>query len=222
METQYSRTNCGPGGCTTYEPLFPVCPNYIWGSTELIACSTGWVTAESITVLHLKKEKQRGQALVWLSTASSAKRRGLFKTALKAGGVEQTDKLSRAVWQADGEGLVLCIDLPWGNIESLHYHHPPTTHPGLHEIIPSPPQATLSRALQSGCRLRGHEPTITRWYNAQTDCISSFCMSVSPYSQHIELKIMISHLLTNHRLLLHLLPPEAALSIAAQMLSFVT
>lgn len=140
METQYSRTNCGPGGCTTYEPLFPVCPDYIWGSTELIACSTGWVTAESVTVLHLKKEKQRGQALVWLSTASSAKRRGLFKTALKAGGVEQTDKLSRAVWQADGEGLVLCIDLPWGNMESLHYHHPPTTHPELHEIIPSPPR----------------------------------------------------------------------------------
>lgn len=82
-----------------------------------------WVTAECITVLHLKETK--GPAVMWISTASSAERRGHFKTALKAARAEQTDKLYAAVWQADGEGLVLCTDLPMGYEERLHYHHPP-------------------------------------------------------------------------------------------------
>lgn len=82
-----------------------------------------WVTAEGITVLHLTETK--GLAVMWISTASWEERRGHFKTALKAARVEQTDKLYSAVWQADGEGLVLCTDLPMGYGERLDYHHPP-------------------------------------------------------------------------------------------------
>lgn len=74
---------------------------------------------------RITPKKNKGAGYDVNSTASSAERRGHFKTALKAARVEQTDKLYRAVQQADGEGLVLCTDIPRGYMERLHYHHPP-------------------------------------------------------------------------------------------------
>lgn len=109
--------------------LLPDCSDYIWGRTEK-AASLAVVSDCRVRYRIPSKTAKRGQATLCTRTASSPMRWGHFKTAVKAAGVEQTDKLHRAVWhQAAGAGLVLCSDLPRGYVERLHYHHPPTTHP---------------------------------------------------------------------------------------------
>ncbi len=186
METQYSRTNSGPGGRTTSTHLLPDCSDYIWGRTEKAASLAVVSDCRVHYRITPKKKSRKGQATACVRTASSSVRWGHFKTAVKAAWLEQTDKLCRAAWyQADGAGLVLCSDLPKGYMERLHYHHPPPLiqtyiKSSPHPSAPPPPYNVLC-----SYRLPRYNLSITRWYNAETDHISSFYVSMCLYSQCI-------------------------------------
>lgn len=126
-----------------------------------------WVTAECITVLHLKKQK--GQATVSVRAACLPGSWGHFKTA----GVEQTDKLYRAAWhQADGVGLLLCSDLPRGYMERLHYHHPP---PLIQTYIKSSPHPSAPLPYTVLCSFMS---TTSPLQDHLTDHISGFSLSL--------------------------------------------